>query len=515
MVVYDRDMPYDISKENRRASMDATMVSSGSFSSEDGEIVACPPPNNGGEGIEVAYDPEEEEEEERHALRKRYICLALVCIMILAIVAVVVPVAKSKSGRNEVDEIQAQTQEEYDALWNKACFQPNTCTEEVLSRMARDTSGEYPCGDRMQWLIDARGLSRWDACLQVATVEFPSTCGPCNPSGQANRGNSNDDPSQPGTDTVIQFEYVTDAYCYQPNQCTDTVLGTKAGEYPCGDRIQWLMDTQKVSLGDACFQVSVTEFPIECGKCDPTGGTNNWTEPDGGDGLNADLNNSFSGSESGDGDETIGQTPEVGGGNGGQDDGNDVGTSPPNNVGTSPPSNGGWDGGDTYSGELPPGEQYAYNPFTGAPFSTLDPIRDLNMLNLDRPDASSPSGRLQIPQPAAPTNAWYQNMIQLRDDESPTDNHRAYPIPYVLDANGKIPGLRVHTTRNIATATGVTLTVDAPFALTLGATEDIRGRGLDTGSTNSYVVKKATELGFTMEWVRYTYCWPIAANIGI
>jgi len=60
------------------------------------------------------------------------------------------------------------------------CHQPDTCTDEVLNRMA----GPYTCRARMQWLMDQRNKQEWDACWIVGSVEFPDVCGPCNPGSE-------------------------------------------------------------------------------------------------------------------------------------------------------------------------------------------------------------------------------------------------------------------------------------------------------------------------------------------
>eukprot|EP00980_Cylindrotheca_fusiformis_P009669 scaffold2141_cov120-Cylindrotheca_fusiformis.AAC.4 len=59
----------------------------------------------------------------------------------------------------------------------KDCHTPNTCTDEVLDRMA----GNFTCRERMSWFIHANGKSQWGACSAVAISEFPETCGLCDP----------------------------------------------------------------------------------------------------------------------------------------------------------------------------------------------------------------------------------------------------------------------------------------------------------------------------------------------
>ncbi len=60
----------------------------------------------------------------------------------------------------------------------KDCYQPDTCTNEVLDQYA----GSYTCRARIKWMIDSLGLTQWQACRRVAGNEFPMECGDCNPS---------------------------------------------------------------------------------------------------------------------------------------------------------------------------------------------------------------------------------------------------------------------------------------------------------------------------------------------
>jgi hypothetical protein len=68
------------------------------------------------------------------------------------------------------------------------------------------------------------------------------------------------------------YPEVSKLTCFRPFSCKDDVLDSSAGEYPCGDRIHWLMNNQGKSEWDACIQIAVTEFPAECGRCNPMGG---------------------------------------------------------------------------------------------------------------------------------------------------------------------------------------------------------------------------------------------------
>jgi hypothetical protein len=58
--------------------------------------------------------------------------------------------------------------------------------------------------------------------------------------------------------------------CHCPGTCTDKVLDTMADLYSCRQRIEWVMKTNGKSQQDACVQVAGSEFPEECGLCNPS-----------------------------------------------------------------------------------------------------------------------------------------------------------------------------------------------------------------------------------------------------
>jgi beta-glucanase (GH16 family) len=120
------------------------------------------------------------------------------------------------------------------------CGQPETCTADAL---AADADG-FPCGDRIEFLINSRGQSELEACDQVANAQFPNECGACAPP-----------------------QVVLD--CGIPERCTQQVLEKAAAGFPCGDRITFLIKKNGLSMTDACTQVAVNEFPTECGGCNP------------------------------------------------------------------------------------------------------------------------------------------------------------------------------------------------------------------------------------------------------
>jgi len=136
------------------------------------------------------------------------------------------------------------------------------------------------------------------------------------------------------------------------------------------------------------------------------------------------------------------------------------------------------------------------------PFSDLHPVEDLDRYDYDRPDTSTPSGRLdrltESRDRGIPTNAWYQNMLRLDEDQEPTLDHRVYTIPYVIDAAGDFSGVRAHATRLETTNIQVGLQIDEPWGLTLGAMPDMSNTGMEL--EKGYSVVEATDLGFTLQW---------------
>ncbi len=57
------------------------------------------------------------------------------------------------------------------------CGVPASCTEEALNTII----STYTCRERIVWLMENMQSTQQDACTQIAGVEFPSVCGPCNP----------------------------------------------------------------------------------------------------------------------------------------------------------------------------------------------------------------------------------------------------------------------------------------------------------------------------------------------
>jgi len=155
------------------------------------------------------------------------------------------------------------------------------------------------------------------------------------------------------------------------------------------------------------------------------------------------------------------------------------------------------------------------------PFSTLDPVADLNLYDYDhRPDISSPGkvfselhkGQKYTGQ-ALPTNIWYENMLLLQDGDDPSHEHRVYTIPYLLNTIGPVPGIKLHGTRLQGSDLSVQVTFNDQHGLTLGAANslaliDLSDQGDDMGVMRRYGVDYVegkrpgplTPLGLTLKW---------------
>jgi hypothetical protein len=127
-----------------------------------------------------------------------------------------------------------------------------------------------------------------------------------------------------------------------------------------------------------------------------------------------------------------------------------------------------------------------------SPFSTLHPVDDLGMFGVVH-KRSPPESVVRGNSQAVPTSAWYENLLVA--DGEPTSIHKAYVIPYLVDAVGPIPGLRVHSNHLTATSTTIQLEFVETHGLTLGAFSS-------SGTSNSYSVVSTNPLGLTLKWVR-------------
>jgi endo-1,3(4)-beta-glucanase len=61
------------------------------------------------------------------------------------------------------------------------CHAPTTCTDAILDHKADG----FTCRERINWLIEEKGKSQWEACAFVAGVEYTQSCGLCDPSNEA------------------------------------------------------------------------------------------------------------------------------------------------------------------------------------------------------------------------------------------------------------------------------------------------------------------------------------------
>lgn len=141
-----------------------------------------------------------------------------------------------------------------------------------------------------------------------------------------------------------------------------------------------------------------------------------------------------------------------------------------------------------------------------APFSTLDPVKDLGLYRLERPEASGPPESVLrgTEQRALPTNTWYQNLLMAKGE--PSEVHRAYPMPYVVDEVGPIPGLRAHPNHLDASTTVVQLSFVDSHGLTLGAAH-ADGNSSKKSPSKKYSVVATTALAVTLEWVSKKCLW--------
>ena len=173
----------------------------------------------------------------------------------------------------------------------------------------------------------------------------------------------------------------------------------------------------------------------------------------------------------------------------------------------------GRDGASADGNIVPSGDRF--------PFSLLDPVHDLGLAEHERsPEDSSfpayfyggdsnPNSDGEHPRQAKPTNAWYQNLLQVQENDEPSNVQRAYPGPYLMDVVGMIPGLSVHATDIDASDMVVQLSFNERFSVVLGGTDSIlpgKSEG-DVATTlthsHKYKVVKTTDLGITLGWVSY------------
>jgi len=120
-------------------------------------------------------------------------------------------------------------------------------------------AGSFTCRQRMSNLVTSYPgafPTYLDACLRVASVEFPQVCGACDPSSCDGR--------------TVQPAQSTYCGC---DTCTSAVWNRDSRGYTCGARITWaqiIAGSTSGSLEAACHLIaSDPAFSADCGACDP------------------------------------------------------------------------------------------------------------------------------------------------------------------------------------------------------------------------------------------------------
>jgi beta-glucanase (GH16 family) len=139
------------------------------------------------------------------------------------------------------------------------CGCGSNCTSEALDQIVTDDElGSFTCRDRINELMETKGLEEQEACFRVSSV-FNEAC---------SRGC---DPATCSPPTSASMDGID---CGCGNNCNSSVLDEVAtdssGSYSCRDRIQWLMTMTLKSEQESCAQVA-TEFPSVCSQgCNPS-----------------------------------------------------------------------------------------------------------------------------------------------------------------------------------------------------------------------------------------------------
>jgi beta-glucanase (GH16 family) len=152
------------------------------------------------------------------------------------------------------------------------CGCSDSCTPDVLNRMATDDVASISCRDRIQWAMNNLDYIEEQACSNIGT-SFPDSCGQgCDPNICGAATPPSPPPPSPPAPTTSSSTSVQDCGC--PSSCTNSVLSQIAadsnGSFDCRSRIEWVMaNTELTNEQDACVRVS-SEFPSICGNgCDP------------------------------------------------------------------------------------------------------------------------------------------------------------------------------------------------------------------------------------------------------
>ncbi|KAL7557473.1 hypothetical protein ACA910_019321 [Epithemia clementina (nom. ined.)] len=153
-----------------------------------------------------------------------------------------------------------------------------------------------------------------------------------------------------------------------------------------------------------------------------------------------------------------------------------------------------------------------------SPLSMLDPVDDLGLADFHRPNTSMPSSVLHQyierhnSRRPIPTNAWYQNLLLIRSGQEPSSSNRAYTIPYIVDAAGPIPGLRMHTNHMYSSTNVLQLNVNEMHGITMGAVHSKLGQS-DVKTKNIFSVQEMTQLAVTLSWDDFGMSTPIVKGM--
>lgn len=106
------------------------------------------------------------------------------------------------------------------------------------------------------------------------------------------------------------------------------------------------------------------------------------------------------------------------------------------------------------------------------PFSISNP-KDLGFIPFDRPEFTKPGDVLSLVKSkysALPTNAWFENL--LIGPGTSLANH-VYQLPYIVDAQGVVPGIRTHPSRVSGSARGVVVLHEPENSIIMSAVEQL------------------------------------------
>ena len=147
----------------------------------------------------------------------------------------------------------------------KDCYQPNTCTEDVLNRYA----GLYTCKDRISWLIHSQGLPQWQACWRVAGLEFVDVCGPCNPDVIESITSKEQNETKYNS-TIETEEYQSSAHNPAHSNlhcppCTQTECSSDLNRCPVSART--FVCTQGTSKGGCSGDYKIWKKEDQCERC--------------------------------------------------------------------------------------------------------------------------------------------------------------------------------------------------------------------------------------------------------